>query len=342
MGTKPRVSSGWGPPSYKPSGRMADYAATKGTLLLGEIQRHMMREADKPSDRRQDIIHPSEMAHTGWCPRSTYFRIKACREASDPFLKPRESVGVQLLNIFDEGHYIHDKWQRRLWDMGLLGGQWKCLFCGGKFNAISPEKCPLRRCSVGKELLQYAEIGLQSPEYLIYGHADGGIPSKKALIEIKSVGAGTVRVANPELYKRFTDGQKIDLPGLWKGIEEPFPDHINQGQIYLALCNMMNLPYERIVFLYESKFSQGAKEFVVDFDIDIASGLLESASAIKSALDGLTDPPECPYDGCTDCEGKDDGTKIEKPGLGTGIPENARAPRTIKRGSGTPRRIVRT
>lgn len=340
MATKPRVNSGWGPPSYKPSGRMADYANTKGTLLLGDIQRHMMREADKPSDRRQDIIHPSEMAHTGWCPRATYFRIAACREASDPFLRPKESFGVQLLNIFDEGHYIHDKWQRRLWNMGELWGSFYCHMCDTTSRGITaPKYCP--ECGMEAKYMEYKEISLKSPEYLIYGHADGGVFSKNALIEIKSVGAGTVRVANPELYKRFTEGQKIDLPGLWKGIEAPFPDHINQGQIYLALCNMMNLPFTKIVFLYESKFSQGAKEFVVEFDIDIASGLLESADHIKRALDGLTDPPECPYDGCTECEGKSDGTKIEKPGMGTSPPEDARTTRTIKRSSGAARRVVR-
>jgi len=92
----------------KLTGRLADYAnASKGTVLLGDIQAYMMKEHAKPSDRRQDIIHPSEMAKEGWCPRSTYYRIKACREASDPFLKPPENIGVQLLNIFDEGHNIH-------------------------------------------------------------------------------------------------------------------------------------------------------------------------------------------------------------------------------------------
>lgn len=300
---------------FKLTGRMAEYSKMQSSLLLGDIQTHMMREADKPSNRRQDIIHPSEMAKTGWCTLGTYLRIKVCREAQNPFLKPRENIGVQLLNIFDEGHYIHDKWQRRLWDMGELAGQWECRRCGGKFNSTSPEYCISSACAAKKEFIRYAEIGLQAPEFLIAGHADGGVPSKKALIEIKSVGTGTVRVANPELYKKFSEGQKVDLPGLWKAIETPFPDHVNQGQIYLRICEIMGFDYTRIVFLYESKFNQGAKEFVVDYDPDHTAPLFEKARHIKRALEGFVAPPECPNGGCKDCEGTDYGTKIPDKGI---------------------------
>lgn len=328
------MSAGWGP---KLTGRLADYAKMQNTVLLGDIQKHMMREADKPSTRRQDIIHPSEMAKTGWCPRGTYLRIKACREAQNPYLKPPEKHGVQLLNIFDEGHYIHDKWQRRLWDMGELAGQWECRRCGGKFNATSPQYCISSACAAHKEFIRYAEIGLQAPEFLIAGHADGGVPSKKALIEIKSVGTGTVRVANPELYKKYSEGQKVDLPGLWKGIEEPFPDHVNQGQLYLRICEIMGFAYDKIVFLYESKFNQGAKEFVIDYDPKHTDPLFENARHIKQALDGLTDPPACPHNGCDDCEGKD---------YGTTIPERVGSGRSASRegstSSGTTRRLRST
>lgn len=315
----------------------------------------MMREADKPSTRRQDIIHPSEMAKTGWCPRGTYLRIKACREADNPYLKPKEYVGVQLLNIFDEGHYIHDKWQKRLWEMGELAGKWYCMACGHKWQAVSPHECPRTTCIINvempgwkgrKQFLKYEEIGLQAPEYLIAGHADGGVPSRKALIEIKSVGAGTVRVSAPDTYKKYSEGQKVDLPGLWKAIDAPFPEHVNQGQLYLHICQIMGFDYSQIVFLYESKFNQGAKEFVVQYDPKHTEDLFESARQIKQALEGLTNPPACPHNGCTDCEGKDYGTTLPE-GLGTGraIGEEgtqaSRQTRVIRR-TGTTRRIVRS
>lgn len=337
------MSGGWGP---KLQGRLADYAKAQNTVLLGSIQQHMMREADKPSLRRQDIIHPSEMAKTGWCPRGTYLRIKACREASNPYLKPPEKHGVQLLNIFDEGHYIHDKWQRRLWTMGELWGNFECPYCGTLYvNDMGPTSC--KGCEVPAAHMVYKEIPLKAMEtFLIAGHADGGVPSRKALIEIKSVGAGTVRVSAPELYKKYSEGQKVDLPGLWKGIESPFPDHVNQGQLYLAICALMGYDFDKIVFLYESKFSQGAKEFVVDYDPKHTDHLFEAARTIKRSLEGLTDPPACPHNGCTDCEGKDYGTTLpERVGSGgqTGS-EGTTGSRTTRRlrSTGTTRRLGRS
>lgn len=292
------IKSGWAKPI---TGRLKDYAtATTGTLLLGSIQAHMIKESAKPSTRRQDIIHPSEMAKTGWCPRSTYLRIKACREASDPYLKPAEFIGVQLLNIFDEGHAIHDKWQRRLWDMGLLGGYWQCNNCRAKFEAVSPDEC--RLCKSDKFALIYREVPLKADQYLISGSADGEIPSKKALIEIKSVGVGTARIEAPDIYKANSDGQKIDLQGLWKDIKEPFPSHIRQGQLYLGICDLMGFDFTDIVFLYESKFNQGAKEFVVKYDPSVSQPLFDQAEQIKLALEGLADSPQCPHGTCKDCE----------------------------------------
>lgn len=335
------MSGGWGPAKLK--GRLADYAKMQNSVLLGDIQKHMMREADKPSTRRQDIIHPSEMSKTGWCPLGTYLRIKACREAQNPYLKPKENIGVQLLNIFDEGHYIHDKWQRRLWAMQELWGNFECPYCGELYkNETSPMSC--RGCMTPWEHMVYKEIPLRAMEvYLIAGHADGGVPSKKALIEIKSVGTGTARVSDPELYKKYSQGQMVDLPGLWKGIDKPFPDHVNQGQLYLAICQLMGYDFDKVVFLYESKFNQGAKEFVVDYDPDHAAPLLDSAYTIRRALDGLTDPPVCPHNGCDDCEGKDYGTEIpervgtgrEAEGEGT---TGSRSSRKL-RGSGPARRL---
>lgn len=314
-----RFASGWG----KPTGALADYMnAKKGTILLGDIQAHMIKEHSKPTTRRQDVVHPSEVAKSGWCPRSTYQRIKACREASDPFLKAPERIGVQLLNIFDEGHYIHDKWQKRLWDMGLLKGQWECRVCKSKFNAVAPKQCLGSHCRADKEFLVYREVGMRVEELNIYGHADGGIPSLKALIEIKSVGTGTARIEAPSIFSANSDGSFIDLPGLWKAIDEPFPSHIRQGQLYLWICQEMGLEYDKIIFLYESKFNQGAKEFVVNYDYAEVEDLVDNIRRIANALGGngedcevcchknlpypflceCDDPIKCPFGSCKDCE----------------------------------------
>ena len=336
------VAKGWGP---KLNGRLAAYAnASKGTVLLGDIQAHMIKEHAKPSTRRQDIIHPSEMAKTGWCPKSTYLRIKACREASDPFLKAPESTGVQLLNIFDEGHLIHDKWQKRLRDMGYLWGNWKCVSCDETYrDTLFPEHCG---CCGAYNTLIYTEVPLRAPQYLIAGHADGAIPRINGLIEIKSVGAGTVRIEAPDIYDKNTDGSKIDLQGLWRDIKEPFPAHIRQGQLYLALCSLMELPYDQIVFIYEAKFNQGVKEFVVKYDPELGAELFAQAQEIVSALNGEGPVPQCPTGICKDCE-KYGAEKSSSEWLGdstepTSPQGTTSTGKTIRRTTGPTSKIVRS
>jgi hypothetical protein len=336
------ISSGWGP---KPSAALKNYMdASKGTILVGDIQAHMLKEHAKPSTRRQDIIHPSEMAKTDWCPRSTYFRIAACREAHNPFLKPAESVGVQLLNIFDEGHLIHDKWQKRLRDMGVLWGNWECRTCGNitKSHLFEPNRfCEYCERFGGIDI--YREVPLKAEQYLIAGHADGAVPHVKALIEIKSVGEGTVRIEAPDIHKANTDGQKIDLRGLWKDIEKPFPSHIRQGQLYLRLCSILDLPFDQIIFIYEAKFNQGVKEFVVKYDPAFCDEMLDSCLEIKNALDCGLEIPKCPTgSSCKDCEKygtqKSDILRLE-PETGPDRIESTKTP--IRRPARTTVKIVR-
>lgn len=360
----PAIESGWG---TKLTGNLANYAnASKGTILLGDIQAHMLKEHAKSSTRRQDVIHPSEMAKTSWCPRSTYYRIKACREASDPFLKPAESsVSVQILNIFDEGHYIHDKWQKRLQKMGDLWGNWSCICGDGSWKNCLPPDCGCWQSKKSNSLI-YHEVPLSSEQYLISGHADGAIPRLDALIEIKSVGTGTVRVCAPDIYEANTERSMIDLQGLWKDIKEPFPEHVNQGQLYLTLCSMMGLSFSRIIFLYESKFNQGAKEFVVEYDPAYCDDMLKQAEIISTVLEGnqpnredcpecrnknlnypficeCDDPVKCPNGTCKDCEMYSGPEKSYKDRVGN--PESSEGPESpgtaIRRSTRSSTRIIR-
>lgn len=324
----------------------------------------MLKEASKPSTRRQDIVHPSEVAKTGWCPKATYLRIKRCRELEDPYWKPSETYGVQLLNIFDEGHYIHDKWQKRLRDMGDLWGNWYCESCGvTERRVLYPQKC--WHCD--STLLTYREIPLEDPEIMVYGHADGGIPRLKSLIEIKSVGTGTARIEAPEIFKANSDGQKMDLQGLWRDIKEPFPAHVRQGQLYLYLCSEMGLDFNQIIFLYESKFNQGAKEFVVKYDYDKIQPIILQIEQIKYALMGhlpnaedcvvcskenipypficrcVDDPIKCPFGGCKDCDvyGTETTSRVGEPTEPIPAERFKSTPAPGGRGSGSSKRIVR-
>ncbi|RZU35971.1 hypothetical protein EV284_3454 [Streptomyces sp. BK022] len=292
---------------------MAALAETKknSSVLLGDIHKHLLDQHGKPTDRRQDIIHPSEMAKADWCPRQTYYRLAGVSPEKD------RSFSAQLEGVFEEGHMIHAKWQKWLQQMGRLWGKWKCPVCDywemGTAGRIACPSCRNRSDLAGYPVyLEYAEVPLAAEhEFLIAGHEDGAVEDLNALVEIKSIGIGTVRFDNPELLREYTvkteDGKTVtDLDGLWKALRRPFGSHIRQTQIYLRLCKEMGLPYDKVIFLYEYKATQAQKEFVVKYNPEIAEPLFETALDIKYALKKGKPPPRPEFAGqdkkvCKDC-----------------------------------------
>ena len=102
------------------------------TRLLGDVERHLMR---RPlGDRRTDVLHPSEIIKPDWCHRYSYYLLTGGVDKPD---KPN----LRLQNIFDEGHYIHAKWQTRFQEMGVLYGKFRCLACRKITNGLSPVAC---------------------------------------------------------------------------------------------------------------------------------------------------------------------------------------------------------
>lgn len=290
---------------------LADARKLDDSLVIGPVQKHVMTKEARDLSRRQDIIHPSEMSHSDWCPRATYLRIKNIREGGE-FVK--ESHSFQALNIFQHGHEVHDKWQRWLWEMGELWGQWHCHLCDAWWYETAPRNCPNCLATKG-HTISYGEIPLSAEKHLlISGSADGGVPKQRALLEFKTVGAGTLRIEAPEILRAHThktvDGKSlIDYEGLWRGISRPFSAHQRQGQIYLYICKQLGLEFDQVIYIYESKFHQGAREFVVQRRESIIEPLLESADRIRSALYGGAPPPPCPLGGCKHCEPNEEGSQ---------------------------------
>jgi hypothetical protein len=271
----------------KPTGLLKDYAGTKRneTSFLGDVQAHLLSESLKPSDRRQDVIHPSEMAKKDWCPRNTYYRIAGTPETDEH----SKSFSFQLENIFAEGNSIHSKWQKWAWDMGKLWGHWRCLADKTVWYDLSPSECPV--CT--STAIVYDEVPLSDAlNSLISGHADGAIPSIQSLIEIKSIGMGTLRMEEPHLLAQYQvetlEGKKVyDLDDLWKNLRRPLASHVRQANVYLWLCRQMGLmgeEYTKMVFLYEFKANQAYKEFTIRYSPDIVAPLLEKAQSIQEAL----------------------------------------------------------
>jgi hypothetical protein len=263
------------------------------TRLLGAIKRHVMC---RPADfRRHDVIHPSEMCKGDWCPRATFFRLIEAPALEDDW------APFTLENVWAEGHDIHDKWQNWLWEMGVLRGQWRCLACRNEWVATAPQFCPL--CKASRDCLKYLEVPVTDEKYLMAGHADGDVDDDDTielcpLIEIKSIGMGTIRFDAPHLLSKYTrkvkddDGSEhtvFDMEALWRDLKRPFPSHVKQGMLYLHMSGR-----REIIFIYENKFNQQVKEFRVRYQEEIVADLLDACLDIKYALE-TSKPPRRPH-----------------------------------------------
>jgi hypothetical protein len=210
------------------------------------------------------------------------------------------SLHWQMQMIFDEGHEIHHKWQKRIWDLGRLWGTFYCERCHYAWPATAPSEC--EKCHARREFLRYHEIPLFDHKLSLVGHADGGV--EDSLVEIKSVGLGTLRFEALDLlqthtYKLNINGKKrefIDYDGLWDSIRRPFPSHVRQGDLYCYLAHK-----QEVIFLYECKWNQKVKEMIVRYRVERIQDRLDQCSRVTTALGGGT-VPECPFGGCADCQ----------------------------------------
>jgi len=268
----------------------------KNTRVLGSLERYLLSRP-RDASRRTDVLHPSEMVDPAWCHRASYFHLKG--EA----IVDTRSTGLTLATVFEEGHAIHHKWQTWFGEMGNLYGKWECINCGKQEWGLAYPECP----SCEAPCTVYKEVSLYYDPLQIAGHADGWLIGlgEPLMLEIKSIGMGTLRFEAPELLAENDN----DFEKAWKNLNAPFMKHIMQVQIYMKLAELIgydNVPQEAVL-IYEAKPNQQAKEFVVpksDFGI---AHLFEAAAMINECVKNNT-PPACNIsaDGCGKCKGYND------------------------------------
>lgn len=257
--------------------------------LLGHVERHILSRP--PGDRSTTVLHPSEIIKRDWCKRASYFLLRGHKKIA-------EKPPLRLQSIFDEGHYIHAKWQGYFQEMGVLHGSFTCTSCGWQDFDTSPKLCT--QC--GAKDMRYDEVTLFDDELRIAGHTDGWIKGigEDCLIEIKSIGPGTIRNESSQLM--YENNQ--DVFAAWKSIRRPFSSHLLQGQMYLELINRMGHDINEIVFLYEFKADQDYKEFTVKRDYELVAHIFGGAERVVEAVK-KQEPLECsnnPGGTCKDCQ----------------------------------------
>jgi hypothetical protein len=246
-------------------------------VVLPAMERHVMRKmGEAVSPHSHDYMHPSDMSKPNWCGRHDFYRMTGV----PPEKTSQANPSFRMNNVFAEGHTIHDKYQDWLWEMGVLWGRFFCRACEKDFMALSPKACVWCK----SERLSYREVPLRRGGLmLIEGHADGavhGLDDWNGLIEIKSIGIQTLRFEAPRLYNLYTD-EGMTLEDIWWRINRPFASHIKQGMLYLWLAWPR---YEEICFIYESKFNQATKEFVVSYNPSVIAPQLETAREVSQCV----------------------------------------------------------
>jgi hypothetical protein len=257
------------------------------TRLIGDIERHLL--ARPAGDRDYTVLHPSEIIKKDWCKRASYFLLSGHKRIA-------EKPNLRLQSIFDEGHAIHDKWQTWFQEMGVLYGRFTCVGCKFSLFDLGPTSCP--NCD---SAMKYGEVTLKDDDLRIKGHTDGWIKGlgNDCLIEIKSIGPGTIRSEAPQLFMD-ADG---DFMKAWKNVRRPFSPHIMQGQMYLELMKRMGNPVDEIVFIYELKADQDYKEFSIKADFEIVRHVFDGAERVVKAVEAK-EIPDCnnnPGGTCKQC-----------------------------------------
>jgi len=209
--------------------------------LIPVAEEQLMRE-QLESTRDTEHLHPSEICKRDWCARSSWYTIKGYEKAG-------ERMTFQRLNIFAEGHAIHAKWQKWLTDAGVL---------------------------------EQAEVPIFDEEHRLMGHADGIINDSKgkAILEIKSVGAGTIRMEDYELFSSSSSPDEM-----WKKVRKPFMTHLRQVNLY-----MYCLGIHEAVFIYEWKATQEVKEFSVKFQPELIEDILAGCRNVIRGLESGIPP----------------------------------------------------
>lgn len=328
----------------KPSEHLRRFVAAGKyeTRVISQVERMLL--ARGPDDTRDTKkLHPSEVCKPDWCQRASYYRI-----AGEPETVVSAPAFI-LEAIWEEGHGYHHKWQGWINDLGMLRGRWECAHCHHEWHATSPKLCP----DCGSEAVKYREVPIHGPSHLLIGHADADLDeghddiADDPLVEIKSIGLGTLRMEVPHLLAKYThkveiDGQVktwTDVEKLWREIRRPFPSHMRQGQLYLFMSGR-----KEIVFIYEYKPTSATKEFVVKYSPKLIEDILDGCLDVQWALEQRKPPvrplwatsdhktcSKCPFgQSCWDQPGaQDDGERRAEAETGSnGGPARSRRRRT--------------
>lgn len=236
------------------------HSIAKGILsknpIIAKLEGFLTQEANKESEREIEVFHPSELSDDTCFRRIQYSWMKAPSE--------REIIKPQTQRIFDNGSYMHKRYQKYFQKMGILWGDWYCKGC----DQVVYEDCffdpamNCHLCNAQANSLKYSEPLMRNKKYNIKGHCDGilVLENKPTLLELKSKNS----------YQ-------------CKQMHVPDENHVIQATGYMYCFNHSKKYRKRFpegmssaLILYEDKDTQQIKYFNIPYDESLLKGVFKN------------------------------------------------------------------
>jgi CRISPR/Cas system-associated exonuclease Cas4 (RecB family) len=233
--------------------------------FLWELNEDEQYETESYGGEREKGFHPSSICYAN-CARKLVFEY-----AGVPADFPEEMfVDPGLRRIFDNGHDVHDRWQRyftlmskKYGDKIKLLGDWRCKGCGFKLSPdkeipFPPERQDCSGCGHAAPRWKYNEFRVYKKDLRLVGKRDGKIlfGGEEILLEIKSM--------RTEQHKYLA---------------RPTIPHIKQFSLYMLMTGV-----HKGLFLYENKNDQSLKFFFHEFD---SKDIEDELNLLKEANEGI-------------------------------------------------------
>lgn len=265
---------------------------TDNGYVTKKLDRYLLSLNGEQNDRAVNVNSPSS---AGGCLRANYYKRMGYKRDGD--IKPR------LRRIFDNGDYMHDRFQTYLERQGLL---------------------------------VMKEVPLRNDEYEIQGHTDGLMRvsnSKLVVLELKSINdrgfkmvkEGGVKEKHKSqgfVYMFTLEERRKELRAKYKDVEEFTEDVENRYDYYRSLYQHLEdgkkysreekiefkadqhnkadrllieteVPIREVSFVYENKNDQEVKEYVLKRDKKFLDNILEGYKELNEYVEKEELPPRC-------------------------------------------------
>lgn len=231
--------------------------------LVALVNRYITNKA-LGSDRRYDTFHPSAW---GSCLRAVAYQYYNSECRFKP--KTESDVDQRMERLFDNGHYMHARWQKYLSESGIIRGYWSCKKCDmwygmdQKLGILNPKLGDPRSwpCPCDPSLLHYEELLVKSdPRYRFEGHVD-------AVIDLRNTPMATGRSSD-----LFVVDFKSMKDSYFSELRYAKHEHVIQTHIYMWLLDI-----NAAMVLYENKDNQNVKEMFVPRDEKIIDQIKEES-----------------------------------------------------------------